>query len=367
MRNLVHIVNGNMMAGVQSYALDICRHYKGNGWNVMALTKGAHAIDSRFAANGIKVTHAPLRGFLDFSSILMVARFIRSLPKGETLIHAHRYRDAYTVMMARLLAKRPDVRIAVTRHAVRKGRNSGLFRRLYANIDAHIFVSRLAYERFCSSWDGKNMPLSQDKVHVLHNSLYIPDYPHPLPEPEKGPVTAIYHGPIAEGKGLETLIDALMAMRNVKMRLVIAGTGSPDFLDRLRKRAMIREVMDTIDWNTACDDPVELIERSHFGVVPSVESEAFGLGNLRYMALGRPQICTRNGAQTEYLTDGVSALFVPPADSATLAEAMRKLASDATLRQRMGEEAFREFETRLSWRSFIAKLDKIYEHCFRTT
>lgn len=356
-----------MMAGAQTYALDICRHYKERGWNVEVLTKGAHAIDSRFTSNGIKVTHAPLRGFLDFSSILNVARYLRAIPKGETILHAHRYRDAYTAMMARWLAKRSDVRIVVTRHAVRRGRDSGIFRKLYANIDAHIFVSRLAFERFCRSWEGRNMPLSEDKVYVLHDSLYLPDGARRLPEPEKGPVTAIYHGPIAERKGLETLIDALMALRGVRMRLVIAGSGSPDFLDRLRKRAMIREVMDTIDWNIGRDNPSDLIARAHFGVVPSVESEAFGLGNLRYMALGRPQICTRNGAQTEYLVDGESALFVPPADSATLAEAMKRLATDAELRHRMGTKALAEFESNLSWKSFIAKLDNIYENCFRTT
>ena len=367
MRNLIHIVNGNMMAGAQQYALDICRYYKERGWNVVALTKGAHAIDARFIACGIKVTHAPLRGFLDFTSVLRVARFIRSLPPGETIMHAHRYRDAYTAMLARWLAKRQDVKIVATRHAVRKGRDSGVFRKLYSNIDAHIFVSNLAFERFCRSWEGKNLPLSDNKVFVLHDSLYLPQLSEPMPEPEKGPVTAIYHGPIAEGKGLENLIDALMAMRNVKIRLLIAGSGSPDFLDRLRKRAMIREVMDAIDWNTKCSDPSELIARAHFGVVPSVESEAFGLGNLRYMAAGRPQICTRNGAQTEYLRDGESAILVPPADTATLAEAMTLLAKNPDMRRRMGKEALAEFKRNLSWDSFTRKLDDIYDKCFRTT
>ena len=367
MRNLVHIVHGNRMAGAQTYALDICRHYKNKGYNVIALTSGAYAVDSRFSANGIEVSHAPLRGFLDFTSILRVARFIRSLPEGETLIHVHRYRDAYTAMLARRLAKRDGVKIVATRHAVRKGRDSGIFRRLYTNIDAHIFVSQLAYDRFCNSWEGRKKPIPERKVYVLHNSLYIPSTAAPLPEPEKGPVTAIYHGPLAERKGLETLIDALMAMRHAKIRLVIAGSGNPDFVDRLRKRAMIREVMDAIDWKLGCDDPGELIARSHFGVVPSVESEAFGLGNLRYMAYGKPQICTRNGAQTEYLRDGESALLVPPADTATLAETMTRLARDKELRLRLGENALKEFHTRLSWESFICKLDDIYEECFRTT
>ncbi|MDE7413961.1 MAG: glycosyltransferase family 4 protein [Muribaculaceae bacterium] len=367
MKNLIHIVNGNRMAGAQQYALDICRHYRQKGWNVHALTCGAHAVDMKFAGAGIEVAHAPLRGLLDFTSVMRVAGFFRSIPKGETIVHVHRYRDAYTAAFARNLAKRPDIKIVATRHAVRKGRDSRIFRKLYSLIDAHVFVSSLALERFCNSWKEGRIPIPEDKMFVLHDSLFLPDDFAPNPEPEKGPVTAIYHGPIAERKGLETLIDALMLMRDVKMRLVIAGTGNPDFLDRIRKRAMIRGVMPAIDWNTSCENPEELIGKAHFGVLPSVESEAFGLGNLRYMACGRPQICTRNGAQTEYLEDGVSALFVAPADPATLAESMTRLVIDTSLRRRMGEEAHKEFEKNLSWNIFTRKLDDIYEQCFRTT
>lgn len=367
MRNLIHIVNGNVMAGAQSYALDISRHYSDCGWNVMAITCGAHVIDSKFKAEGVKVANAPLRGFLDFTSILRVAAILRTLPKKETIIHTHRYRDAYTAIMARRLAKRPDIKIVATRHAVRRGRYSHIFRRLYANINAHIFVSDLALERFSKSREGAEIPLSERKVYVLHDSINIPVPSIPIPEPEKGPVTAIYLGPIAEGKGLETLIDAMMSLRNVKLRLLIAGKGTPDFLDRIRKRAMLREVMNNIDWNISDEEPSELIARAHFGVVPSVESEAFGLSNLRYMASGRPQICTRNGAQSEYLKDEETALFVAPADTASLAEAISRLATLPELRKEMGENALREFQDNLSWPIFIKKLDNIYEDCFRTT
>ncbi|MBD5236417.1 MAG: glycosyltransferase family 4 protein [Bacteroidales bacterium] len=365
MQNLLHIVPGNRMAGAQTYALDICRHYKEKGLNVFALTTGAHAVDSRFKANDIEVGHAPFTGMLDFTSIFRMARFLRRLPPGDTLIHVHRYRDAYTAILARFLAQREGIKIAATRHAVRKGRDSKIFRHLYNNIDAHIFVSKLAYERFCHSWEAGLKPIPEGKVHVLHNSLYLNPESLDVSEPERGPVTALYFGQVAERKGLENLIDALMAMRNVKMRLVIAGTGNPDFTDRLRKRAMIREVMDAIDWNTGCEDPSELIARTHFGVVPSVESEAFGLSNLRYMAYGKPQICTANGAQTEYLRDGETALMVRPGDTATLAEAMTRLATSPDLRREMGERAKREFEKALSWQEFTKKLDAIYEGCFR--
>lgn len=358
-RNLIHIVNGNRMAGIQTYALDICRHYRDCGWNTFAVTRGSHAVDSHFASEGISIVHAPLRGVFDLGSALKLARLLRSVPAGDCVIHVHRYRDAFTAIIAKRLSKRRNVRIVASRHAVRKGRDSLLFRNLYAKIDAHIFVSDMAYERFCRSWSGRRIPLPRNTVFILHNSLNISDA-GPLPEPEKGPVTALYHGPIATGKGLETLIDAMSILRDIKLRLIIAGTGSPDLRDSLRRRAMTRGVMELIDWNTSCDNPVPLIAKSHFGVVPSVEREAFGMGSLRFMAYGRPQVTTLNGAQAEYLRDGKSALLVAPADAGALAEAMRELASDAGVRRTLGANAWSEFSRFLSWDAFTRNLDNIY-------
>ncbi|MDE5807695.1 MAG: hypothetical protein K2H76_06215, partial [Muribaculaceae bacterium] len=82
---------------------------------------------------------------------------------------------------------------------------------------------------------------------------------------------------------------------------------------------------------------------------------------------GRAKICTLNVAHTVYLRDGESAILVPPADTATLAEAMTLLAKNPDLRHRMGEEALADFKRNLSWDSFTRKLDDIYDKCFRTT
>ena len=155
----------------------------------------------------------------------------------------------------------------------------------------------------------------------------------------------MYHGPLVEGKGLETIIDALVSLRDLKMRMKICGKGRPDFLDKLR--AMTRGVMEMIDWNTSAKEAESAIAESHFGVQPSMEREAFGLENLRYMRCGRAQVCCANGAQREFLADGVTALFVPPADA-------------HALRRRLGENARKEFDIRLSWDIFTRRMRKIY-------
>lgn len=358
---LIHLISSNRWGGAQRYALDICRYYRAAGWRVAAVTRDAKVVDDHFRSAEIPLVHSPLRGFFDPASAVILARVLKGLPVDKTYVHVHRYRDAFTVLLAKRIAGRPDVRVISTRHTVRQGRNSWLFRRIYDKINAHIFVSRTAFERFRAAWPER-LPMRAETVHIIHNSVNIPDV-HPEPEPAKGPVFAIYAGPLVKGKGIETIIDALVSLRKLKLRLRIVGRGNPDYLDSLRRRAMTRGVMEMIDWKTLADIPVDIISQSHFAVLPSIEREAFGLPNIYVMAAGRPQICSPNGAQSEYLVDGESALFVPPADAHALAEAMRRLAKDPDLRAHIGREARRAYTATLSWDSFIPRLTEIYTTC----
>lgn len=356
--SLIHLISTNRWGGAQRYALDICSHYHGEGWEVMAMTRDAKTVDDRFRRAGIPLLHAPLHGFFDPASAWILARTLRGLPRDRSYVHVHRYRDAFTVLLAKRMAKRPDIRVISTRHTVRPGRNSWLFRRIYDKINAHIFVSRTAFERFRSTWPSR-LPMRTSSVHILLNSINI-GAALPTAEPDRGPIFAIYQGAVVRGKGLETVIDALASLRGMRLRLRIAGQGNPDYLDSLRRRAMTRNVMEMIDWKITDDVPDDLLAQSHFAVLPSVEREGFGLSNLRVMAVGRPQICTPSGAQTEYLSDGVTALFVPPADAHALADAMRRLASDSALRAEMGAAAHARYVRELSWQSFVPKLTGIY-------
>ncbi|MDE6231390.1 MAG: glycosyltransferase family 4 protein [Muribaculaceae bacterium] len=360
-RHLIHLVAGNRWGGSRQYALDICSHYKARGWKVEAVTRDAKAVDDPFRRAGISLRHAPLRGLTDPSTIATLVRMIRDIPVGAGVIHAHRYRDAFSAHIARKIAKRPDIRLVVTRHTLRPVRITHLLNSVYAATDAHIFVSRTARDRFLRAWEGKRKgcPVAPEKMHVLLNS--IPgNFLDPTPVPAKGPVIALCCGAITPGRGLETAIDALVSLRDLKLRLRIVGNGLPDYLDSLRRRAMVRGVMEMIDWRIAAEHPRELLLDSHFGVQPSIEREAFGLDNLRFMALGRAQVCSPNGAQTEFLEDGVSALFVPPADSDALARAIRRLATDPELRDTLASNAFKIFSAGLDWDSFISRLDAIY-------
>lgn len=355
------MVSSNRFGGAERYALDISRHFSASGWKVTAFTRDAKAVDSVFREAGVRLRHAPLGGVTDIYSAVSLMQMISGIPEGRGVIHTHHLRDAFIALLARKLARRKDIKVVLTIHTVRKGRNTWLARRIYRNLDALVFVSRRAAERFMAPWKETFFPLSRQKVHILHNSLYLSGKYEPAPPPEKGPVIAMFHGNLTPGKGLEYLIDALPQLKKVKMRLRISGSGDPDYVDSLRHRAQARGVMEMIDWRKPPFSALELISEVHIGVLPSVEEEAFGLSNTEYMAAGRPQVCTARGAQREYLTDGREAFIVVPGDSQAIADALKRLATDSALRLRMGREALATFRRHLTWQRFASALQKIYQ------
>lgn len=327
---------------------------------MLAATRDARVVDIMFEKEGISLFHAPFQGFYDIFSIRLLSRKLKEI-EGEIIIHAHGFKDVFIALMARKLSGNLNVRIVMTRHKVRRAVDSYILRIVYRNIDALIFVSRVARDRFVSTWHNRLMPISPEKMFIIHNSLNVDHLVYSPPEPNR-PLTAMFHGPLKPGKGLETLIDAMDLLKGKRLRLKIVGSGTPDYVDRIRRRAISRGVMDSIDWHKHTGDLRPLILGSDFGVLPSVTEEAFGLANIEYMAAGRPQICSSNGAQPEYINDGWEGFLIPPSNPSFLAEKITKLAEDADLRLKMGERAFESFNKRLSWPNFISPLKDIYKN-----
>jgi glycosyltransferase involved in cell wall biosynthesis len=90
------------------------------------------------------------------------------------------------------------------------------------------------------------------------------------------------------------------------------------------------------------------------------ESRAIAPVVFEALATGAPLVTADTGAARELLTDGESALLVPPGDPVALAAALRRLAGDETLRARIAARGREEFAARASrrvlgeqWRSLL--------------
>lgn len=357
--SLIHIVPSGEWGAPVRYAFDLCRYFNEAGWATKVLTRDVKAIDQRFSGAGIEVRHAPLRQYPDFYSARNLAHLFAEMPEGKGIVHVHRYNEALTCILARWLARRPDIRLVATRHKAERGKDSILRRIIYRGIDSHLFVSEFSKNIFYEGWKEGRSPLTEGKTAVTYNSLFRSDNDL-IGEPEKGPLSAAYRGKLMPGKGLETLIDALALIGKTKLRLRIIGHGEPDYVDALRRHAQMAGVADRLDWCKDTNSDGDRLANVHFGVSPSEVPEAFGLANLEFMAHGKPQISTFTGSEREILLPGVDSLEVPPGQPALLADAIRKLALDASLRIEMGRKAFRRYSELFSWQRFIDRLMPAY-------
>ena len=321
--HLIHLLSSTFWGGREQYALDITRSFASRGWNVMVLSRDASAVDTPFRQAGLKVRHTPLGSYMIPSSAIRLAHILRRTPVPPA-VHAHNIRDAFIALCARKLSMRPQVRVILTHHRVRPGKDTPLRRRILRNLTALVFPSALTRDTFLSTWNPTNLPLPEERIHLLPNSYYTD---REITPPPSGPVVAAYYGLLVRGKGIETLISAML-----------------------------------IDWNIGSLNLDSTMQMAHIGVFPSIMPEAFGLAAAACMAWGRPQICTYNGAQPEYITPGVEGLTIAPADVNALSAKLLRLATDADLRRRMGEAARSSFDKHLSWPRFAEALTDIYLH-----
>jgi glycosyltransferase involved in cell wall biosynthesis len=95
-------------------------------------------------------------------------------------------------------------------------------------------------------------------------------------------------------------------------------------------------------------------------VLPSLY-EGLPVSVLEAMAAARPVLATAIGGTDEAITDGVSGMLVPPAQPAALAAALRRLLSDAGLRDRLGAAGQARVISDFSTREMVGRIADLYE------
>ena len=162
--------------------------------------------------------------------------------------------------------------------------------------------------------------------------------------------TFLYAGRLDPEKGLDVLLEAF---REVPGELVLVGSGSEEA--RLRSLAGERVRFEP---PRDRDGLVELYAAADVFVLPS-RSEPWGMVLNEAAEAGLPLIATDGvGASAELVEHGVNGFRVPVGDEGALADAMRRLADDASFRATAGRRS-RELAARLTpeaWADGVARL-----------
>jgi glycosyltransferase involved in cell wall biosynthesis len=151
---------------------------------------------------------------------------------------------------------------------------------------------------------------------VIHNP--IGTLPVSTARRGKGsPIRFGYLGVLSPNKGLELLNAAWRSMDNAKSRLVIAGTGAPDYERGVRE--MFAGAAEFLGWM----ESAQFMQEIDFLIVPSVWNEPFGRIVVEAFAAGVPVIASATGGIPEIVTEGRNGFLFDRGDASALARAVR--------------------------------------------
>lgn len=170
-----------------------------------------------------------------------------------------------------------------------------------------------------------------------------PDLFPRAPEP-RGQVHALFYGKLSPLHGLETVLAAARMPGAPPVRLIGDGQLRPwldSELARNRPPGLEHE-----SWVPYEELGGELASAAIcLGIFGTSEKAQRVVPNKVYqaMAVGRSIVTADTPGAREVLTDGEDAILVPAGEPRALAAAMTRLAGDADLRSRLGENAHRRF------------------------
>jgi glycogen(starch) synthase len=331
------------------------------------------------------------------------------LPPSETLdrLRVTRLRfplpSAHPVAAARFIASAPAAAFAVVRHVRRwqptvihvigAGPPSVYLASLHAVLGAHLVFSAAgeltfdalgAFERSATLRAGLRQVLRKadavtacsafvmrdlERVAKIDGpSFVIPNGVDELEFADGPPADDLGNYVLAVGrlvpqKGFDVLVDAFASDMLPALDLVFAGDGFErrrleDQVARLGLGSRVR-FLGSVDRSRLS----QLLRGARVFAFPS-RGEAFGIALLEAMAAGVPAVATAAGGIPELARDGENALLVQPDDRVALAQAIRRLATNTSLRERLVLGG-RKTAAELSWSRIASRYENVYARVLR--
>lgn len=338
----LHIVHTESSCGWGGQEIRILEESRGmieRGHRVTVLCPAESTLFTRARDWGVKTIALPIREkrWPDFKTM---RAWILENRQDIDLINTHSSTDSWLVALANLSLGKKAVPVLRTRHISAPVKNSFANRWLYNKAAARIVTTGegLRLELIDS------LGLPPEKVQSIFTGINTRRFTagSKIEAREKLglDVNAIWIGIIAtlrSWKGHKYLLKAIAELNDPRIRLVIVGDGPQrDKLNRLtvelglaRAVRFAGQQRDVVPWLQALD----------VFTLPSYANEGVSQAVMQAMAVGLPVITTPIGSSADVIKAGLTGILVPPKDSNSLAQAIRKLIDNPQEASRLGDGA----------------------------
>jgi len=216
---------------------------------------------------------------------------------------------------------------------------------------AMVFVS--GYDRRVAQEHGIGLP--HQRV-VVHNAL--PDVPQTLRcKPTDAEPEVLMVARLDRPKDPLLAIDALAQLRALRWHFTLVGDGP--LREQVQARISKHGLVDRVTLAGTVNDVPQRLARSHVFLLAS-RREGLPLSVLEAMRAALPVVSTDAGGVREAVADGETGFVVPRDDVACLADALRSLIVDPSLRARMGAAGRARYESDFSFEVHLRRTWAIY-------
>lgn len=203
--------------------------------------------------------------------------------------------------------------------------------------------------------DGK-CPAANSRTVVLPNATRSAASEHE--KTANAPVGILFLGKLAGHKGIPQLVSALARVADLNWTAVLAGNGDVDATREQVEKLGLSERVSLPGW--VDDLGVQYyLQASDILVLPSFY-ENLPMSVIEAFAHGIAVITTPVGGIPEIIEHETTGLLVPPGDVDALAEALRRLLTDRTLRRRLGANAKAFHAEKLEIDGYVQRLIAIW-------
>jgi glycosyltransferase involved in cell wall biosynthesis len=197
--------------------------------------------------------------------------------------------------------------------------------------------------------------IAQNKLFCVYNG--IPDSSIRAKAGDES-LTVVMVARFHKQKDHATLLRALSRLRGHPWRLKLVGSGP--LLEVTRHLASSLGVAQRVEFLGECKNTAEILSQSAIFVL-STFYEAFPISILEAMRTGLPIVATKVGGIPEAVSDGLNGFLVPPSRDDLMAESLRRLFLNVSLREQMGRNGRERFLQRFTDEQMILRTLEVYK------
>jgi len=329
------------------FYVDVCTLYPGG------------LFERELVDNGLAALSANCAFKYDFTGIIRLVKIIR---KGKyDVVHAHLFPADLFVAIASFFLPR-NMKFIFSEHNVYNRRRS---------IKLYKVIDRFVYSRYCrivcvsemvKSELDRYLPEVANKSIVIKNAVEAEDFEE-MPEKEHD---IIFVGRLEKAKGVDVLLRAIRVLEknhSVSLKVALAGDGSQG--DYLRRMTQDLEIKSRVEFLGIRRDVSQLMRSSKIFVLPS-RWEGLPMVILEAMANKVPVVATSVGGICEIISDGATSLLVKPDDPEELAEKIKVLLDDPSLRKRLSISAFEKVKSEYSIKEYCTNMLRLYDEVLKS-